>query len=580
MIKINKFLGYLIVSIFCLSLTGGSLLSAATPARQLAKGISLYEDEKNEEAMEYFIDVLVNGNRDEVTEATKYIHLIHDRIGGVQQPVVVDINFKEGEVKSLNLSTDPAVLAAQQQALADAEGKTVLVIDKNLIKCVEAARLAALQKEAAAKAALSADDVLAQDASEAEKAALLAQAYQELSSADARRQEGVLTTDSSSAFTDLTTPEAMKARELYTQQKIESMTAAAIEKINAVKGAYLYMRDGRPDALDIEPSVLFENSKFKASAQPLLNGIYELLALTQGSAYVILPPGSYTDDVTLSGVRQAMALNSYLLNRGISQGKLHYNMGLADQEPPARYANLNGISVVFNYDTKLPVNLEKNESNDKSPLLSMAVVPLCHLLDRSMGEAFVIDFSVLETLNPLDNWVLHVVQHGRDGKYYIVRQLEGFAPVYHQFLWNGRKGIIGPELPCGKYTLVLTATDVKGEKQTLRRRLVVKCSEQTGSCKTGTCAADEQCPTCNYKTARLWKKPARKMISGTKAAAAASDEIVDTVVTTTTVTTVVEEEPASSAQPAAQGGYPYQTQNPEPLPMDNPYDMPYDSYQN
>ena len=62
-------------------------------------------------------------------------------------------------------------------------------------------------------------------------------------------------------------------------------------------------------------------------------------------------------------------------------------------------------------------------------------------------------------MSPVDNWMLQVVQHGRDGNFYVVRQLEGFTPVYHQILWNGRKGIIGPELPCGKYTLVLTATD-------------------------------------------------------------------------------------------------------------------------
>ena len=136
------------------------------------------------------------------------------------------------------------------------------------------------------------------------------------------------------------------------------------------------MRDGKPDALDIDPEVLFDRNKFKTSSFSVLDDVYALLALTQGAAYVILPPGSYTDDVTLSGIRQAMALNSYLINRGISQGKLHYNMGLADQEPPARFANLNGVSIVFDYESKLPANMEKNEKNIKAPLLSMAVVPL------------------------------------------------------------------------------------------------------------------------------------------------------------------------------------------------------------
>lgn len=633
MIKTNKFLGYLAVSVFCLSLTGGSTLSAATPARQLAKGISLYNENRDGEAMDYFLDVLVNGNKEEVAEANKYVELIHNRMGGIQTPVEVDINFKEGEVKNLDLTADSAVRAAQQQAEAAAaeaaaeaaaakEAAEAAVLAKEndalaaveaeqqaLTDRIEAQRLAAMQKgEAARQAAFqNAADVndemmgegvvgvtLAEDGldetAQADDEALQEQTEEEL---EAARQNETLTSaaneSSSSTFMDLTTPEAIEARDLYSKQKIESMTAAAIEKINAVKGVHLYMRDGKPDALDIDPEVLFDRNKFKTSSLSLLDDVYDLLALTQGAAYIILPPGSYTDDVTLSGIRQAMALNSYLINRGISQGKLHYNMGLVDQEPPARFANLNGVAVVFDYEAKLPANMEKNENNVKAPLLSMAVVPLCHAIDRSLGEAYAIDFSVLETVNPVDNWVLQVVQHGRDGNFYVVRQLEGFTSVYHQILWNGRKGIIGPELPCGKYTLVLTATDLKGEKQTLRRRVVVKCSAQkkTSDCKTNSCAAkssDDLCPKCNYKTSRLWVKPGRTMgapaTEVTRKDTSSSSAVSQTTTTTkTTVTNIIEEvDPNDEAQSSLQETNPYQ--NAEPMPVNNPYDMPYEDYQN
>ncbi len=637
MIKINKFLSYLFVSVFCLSLTGGSVLSAATPAKQLAKGIALYNDNKDNEAMDYFIDVLVNGNKEEVAEANKYVDLIHSRIGGIQTPVEVDINFKEGEVKKLEETADASILAAQQQAEAAAEeaaakaqaakeaaeaaalakrDEALAAVDAEqqaLTDRIEAQRLAAMEQAeaqrqaaiqkaedfndaalgaAAVGATVAADGLSAQ--AKADDEALLSQANAEAAAAEENaRQEGVLTSTSepaSSTFMDLTTPQAIEARDLYTKQKIESMTAAAIDKINAVKGVHLYMRDGRPDALDIDPEVLFDKNKFKTSALPLLNNVYELLALTQGSAYVILPPGSYTDDVTLSGIRQAMALNSYLINRGISQGKLHYNMGLGDQEPPAKFANLNGVAVVFDYEAKLPANLEKNENNVKAPLLSMAVVPLCHAIDRSLGEAYVIDFSVLETVNPVDNWMLQVVQHGRDGNFYVVRQLEGFTPVYHQILWNGRKGIIGPELPCGKYTLVLTATDLKGEKQTLRRRVVVKCSEQKKtSCSTGNCGAtaEELCPKCDYKASRLWVKPGRTMGAVSKAAPApAAQNNVSTTTTTITTNTVniIENAPDTLQDPLA-GEIPPAPAAPavpyadEPVNT-NPYDMPYEDYGN
>lgn len=638
MIKMNKFWSYLVVSLFCLSLTSGSVVFAANPAKQLAKGISLYEQNKDSEAMDYFIDVMVSGNKEQVAEANKYVGLIHDRIGGIQTPVEVNVNFKEGEVKSLNDTTSEAVRAAQEEAEAAAQEA--------------AAKAQAAKEEAAAKAAAQADDALAEVEAQqqalndrimaerraaqekaaqmredaAQKAAALNEAAAQAAVTGATvpaaqtegdvvvisdesepetetepapavvqtpvvqeepRRESVLSTTSepsTSTFADLTSPEAVRAREIYTEQKLDSMTSAAVEKITAAKGVHLYFRDNLPDALDIDADVLFDGGKFRPEALPLLNSIYELLALTQGASYTILPPGSYTDDVTLSGIRQAMAFNSYFINRGISQGKLHYNLGLVDQEPPARFANLNGLAVVFDFKGQLPTRMEKNDGNEKAPLLSMAIVPQCHAIDRALGEAYAIDFSVLETVNPIDNWVLQVVQHGRDGNFYVVRQLEGFTPVYHQILWNGRKGIIGPELPCGKYTLVLTATDLKGQKQTLRRRVIVKCSEQkTSACTTGTCGAktaassDNLCPKCNYKTARLWVKPGRTM-----GAAAVTNE---------TQPAAVPEQPAQPAEtqtPDAMASDPLGTDLPSAadssapadLPVNNPYDMPYEQYGN
>ena len=646
MIKTNKFWSYLIVSLFCFALTSGSVAFAASPARQLAKGIKLYEENKNDEAMDCFIDVMVSGDKEQVADANKYVELIHNRIGGIQTPVEVDINFKEGEVKSLDDVTDAAVRAAQEKAEAEAaqaqaqaeaakadalakaeaaKANAVAKVDAQqqaLTERIEANRMAAQERaaqyreaslqqaadvneaelEAATVNATAGANGLATD--QADQEAINAQRQAVLNSAEENepRQEGVMsstTEPSSSTFADLTSPEAIEARDIYTSQKIDSMIASAVEKITAAKGVHLYFRDGLPDALDMDADVIFQGNKFRTEALPLLDSIYDLLALTQDAGYVILPPGSYTDDVTLSGIRQAMALNSYFVNRGISQGKLHYNMGLVDQEPPARFANLNGLSIVFDFTAQLPTRLEKNENNQKAPLLSMAIVPQCHAIDRALGEAYAIDFSVLETVNPVDNWVMQVVQHGRDGKYYVVRQLEGFTPVYHQILWNGRKGIIGPELPCGKYTLVLTATDLKGQKQTLRRRVIVKCSAQKTSSAKKTASGDELCAKCNYKTPRLWKKPARFMKAAaaeeqtapatdtyglgdtTGMAPAAADPLTDTMPDTLGTSSNAAYAPMPSTDPyAAPQGTVQPSTAPAELPVNNPYDMPYEQYGN
>ncbi|MBO7191028.1 MAG: hypothetical protein J6V32_02875 [Elusimicrobiaceae bacterium] len=661
MIKINKYGTYLVVALMVFLLANGTTLSAASSAKQLEKGISLYNQNKDDKAMDYFIDVLVSGNEQEVATANRYIDLIHNRLGGIQTPVEVDVNFKEGEVKRLSEDAQNEVRQAQADAQAAAElaaqteaakvqaaKETAAAQQQAALQAVDAQQKAltdwieeqqlaqeeqarALQEEALKQADMANQEAAAKvaaeqaaakgvveenlaaiDATAAEMDAAIAEDLQNASALDAKADElipsvseeelatsgqpardAMLTTsttatDASSIFADLTSPDAIKARELYTEQKIASMTQAAIKKINDAKGVQLYMRDEKPDALEIDPEVIFDKNNFRPSAQPLLNDIYELLALTQGSAYVILPPGSYTDDVTLSGIRQAMGLNSYLIKRGISQGKVHYNMGLVNEEPPARFANLHGLAVVFDYDAKLPTILEKNENDEKAPLLSMAIVPLCHAIDRSLGEAFAIDFSVLETVNPLDNWVLQVVQHGHDGKFYIVRQLEGFAPVYHQILFNGRKGIIGPELPCGKYTLVLTGTDLKGKKQTLRRRVIVKCSEQKKACTDNSCGAakTKTADNLDYKAARLWVKPGRTMraeeiIEQTTT----SEETVqagNTTTTTKTVTTTTIVEQDNGSAPVSgdsalsaltPSDYPASL---EALPDNNPYDMPYE----
>lgn len=650
MINITKNWKYLLV--FCVGLltVSPTEVAAASAAKQLAKGISLYDDGKDEKAMDYFIDVLVNGNAEEVAEANKYITQIHNRIGGIQTPVEVDVNFKEGEVRSIDdvaeESVQQAQLAAQQEAqrlqaaqeaaAAQAAAQQQQALDavnaqqQALTERIEAQKLAAQDQAAQYKSALqntqedlaadwdmaqaktaAGQEALAQQATTAgqnledatvaatvgaagltaaEAADWQAVADQTTAQLNAGRDNVLTTVNGESAFTDLTSEKAIEARELYTAQKIASMTEAAMKNINDTKGVHLYMRDNRPDALDMDPEVIFENNTFRSSALPLLNSVYELLALTQGSAYVILPPGSYTDDVTLSGIRQAMALNSYLINRGISQGKLHYNMGLVDEEPPARFANLHGLSIVFDYDAKLPTVMEKNEQDEKAPLLSMAIVPLCHAIDRSLGEAFAIDFSVLETVDPLDNWVLQVVQHGHDGNYYIVRQLEGFAPVYHQILFNGRKGIIGPELPCGKYTLVLTGTDLKGNKQTLRRRVIVKCADTKNTCD-GSCAQTAKTETAqkelDYKAARLWVKPGRTMNTApsVSTAAAATSTSSNTYTKTVNTTTIIEEDDGTdplagvAGQPAAAPTAPYAPAT-NAMPVNNPYDMPYEDYNN
>ena len=655
MIKINKYLSATLVAAFMfLSLVGDNapLFAATSPEKQLEKGKALFEQEKNDEAMEYFIDVLLSGNRKQVAEANKYVNMIHNRVGGIQNPVEVDVAFKEGEVKRLSDAQTAAEAQAQQDMLlqrsAAADDITEASLEARTVANAVAADSQAAAEDAKAIAQQTKDEVNAakaqakQDAAQAREDATAAledaqasaqtvaeetqavaqntanDAAQTLAAApvavtqdneDEDDDETAAATSataqsSNSTYTDLVSPDALKARELYSQQKLDSMKAAVIERIRNTKGVRIYFRNDLPDAIDIDGDVIFQGTRFNLSAQPLLDDIYSLMALTQGASYIILPAGSYTDDVTLGGIRQAMALNSYFVHKGISSGKIGYNMGLYDQEPPAQFANLEGLSIVFDFDSDLPSAIAQANQISKQPLLSMAVVPVSNEIDPSKGEAFAVDFSVIETVNAVSNWTFQVVQHAKDGKYYVVRQLEGFAPVYHQILWNARKGIIGPELECGKYTLVLTVTDSTGEKKTLRRRITVKCGIQKAA------VADEKslCTKCNYKTARLWTKPGRVMMAPkVEKAEEPGAQTTDTVNVTgptnkSTVNIYEETLPAGALDDASAAPMPTDpsaygapetttTANPYDAPVagtaadpygttanNNPYDMPYDQY--
>ncbi len=586
-----------LVTLLAFSLVCGPAFAAASAAKQLAKGKELYAQDRNDEAMDLFIDVLVNGSRAESDEANRYINLIHSRIGGIQDPVEVDVNFKEGEARRLQPGQDPAVLEAQMAAenapieeeldsvglTATAEQDAAAMVGQEQTQA-QAAEQQALLQEQARQSALQAQGVTDEE--------------------DAAAAQTAAAPQGNSTFTDLTSPSALKARQIYTNQKLASMKQAAIAKLQKTKGVRVYFRNDLPDAIDIDSEVLFNGYKFRPEAQSVLDEIYTLMALTQGAEYIILPPGSYTDNITLAGIRQAMALNSFFVHKGLSSGKISYNMGLFDQEPPAKFANLEGISIVFDFDAELPASMPQAASVNKLPMLSMAVVPVSNKIDPAAGEAFAVDFSVIETVNPIENWVFQVIQHAANGDYYVVRQLEGFAPVYHQLLWNGRKGIIGPELACGTYTLALTATDTQGGKRTVRRQIEVACTTQKAPSaqedKTEK-AADKK---LNYKTPRLWTKPARVMKAAAEQPAPAEAEIVDPFAATAPATQAAD----TYAQQQAQNSYaaPNDNQNPyaastaqgvqnpyadNAAPADsyaassaqgvaNPYDMPYEQYGN
>ena len=70
------------VFVFCfVALAFGA--KALTAQEKLEKGQSYYEEGNYDRAMEYFLDVFVEGNIEQINTANEYVDMIHFKRGGV-----------------------------------------------------------------------------------------------------------------------------------------------------------------------------------------------------------------------------------------------------------------------------------------------------------------------------------------------------------------------------------------------------------------------------------------------------------------------------------------------------------------
>ncbi len=504
---------------------------ALTAQEKLEKGQSLYEAGKYDLAMDNFLDVFVEGNIEQINVANEYVNMIHFKRGGVSTPtrVIYDEQLEaqkeyyKQEAKEIQKEINEEYSAAknytqEQVNLAKEQVNTTQEQAKAAVAQTEA-DLAALQKQEKAKLNQEKEQL---DAELQKTQENLANYNERLEAAVSEPSvQPVVETAESAYF--ITAQDKQGSEEIVTQEdkynsnQKESLIAAdtasmqedLAAKLNKREGVNVYYRNGKIDAIDIDSDVIFldDNITFSKEGKEVLEDVYALMLLSEEPTFVLLPPGSYTDEVNLQGVRQTVALNSYLVNMGLSPAKVNFNMGLVNEQPPAKFSNLEGVSIVFDYDNK-PNLYNKVSDSNSYPVLSLGMYP--DKITPALNEGMVIDFSVIETSAPIQDWKLQIIQHASDGKYYIVRQVSGTGSVYTQIFWNGKKQFFGPILPAGKYTLMLRATDKKGREKIVRRKVEllaeVKQEEPVISKE-----AKASVGNLDYTTPRLWKKPAKTL---------------------------------------------------------------------
>ena len=104
MSKLRKSLLYVSV-LFGLMCVGSASYAATSAEKSLEKGIEAYRKQDNDKAMDYFVDVLMNGTKAQAARASNYIDAIHNQVGGIKTPVEVDISFPDQPTQTI---VDPA----------------------------------------------------------------------------------------------------------------------------------------------------------------------------------------------------------------------------------------------------------------------------------------------------------------------------------------------------------------------------------------------------------------------------------------------------------------------------------------
>lgn len=540
-------LGFFTTAAICCVLFSSSVFALDNRADEsLAKGKRLYADGRYEEAMDQFIDVFVSGNTDQIAEANEYVNLIHFDRGGVVAPKQVPYDEEiskrqnlghEGVTMSQKTTKKETVITKKgsneplTQVFFKEEEETIAEPSSSEPEADPFGSQKTIEEVSTETKDVADVNEIIEEVPASERIAEDSEEYVLLDGkADIKRGKNIISDESSFPWGSKSRVHSLEKKQ-ETQQKKE-LIDSLVAKLNADEDVQVYMRSGRVDAIDINSSALFLGRSIGKVSSPILDEVYALMVLEDSPSYVILPEGSYTDDVTLHGVRQAVALNTYLINRGISPSKMTLNMGLTTQEPPEKFSNLSGVSIVFDYEGKSRLKSKLQEKN-LPPVLSLAVYPFDGIVP-SAGEVFVIDFSVMQASAPVKEWVLQIVSHAADNHYYVVKQLSGTSPLNYQTFWNGHKRYFGHLLPLGKYTIVLKATDTAGRERVLKRQVVLKegpSNEESIVMKTESevvkeeefkriqeeqeakkRAALEKDSKLDYSQKRLWNKPGKKQV--------------------------------------------------------------------
>ncbi len=296
-------------------------------------------------------------------------------------------------------------------------------------------------------------------------------------------------------------------------EKIAEMRRDKMLALGRVKGVKIYSgADGQPKAVTLDTAQFFSaGTTFKSSAMDILGDLAALLFTLGRTNCLIIPEGSVGGDIQILNIRRAIALNSYLVSRGLSSSRLDVNLTGADVKFPRELTNVSGIVMILNPDIQPRLRDSDEDPRSGGPKISLGLYPTA--IEVRKGEGALVELSVFESAAGKPTWKFQIHQMLNDDSLLLVQEVAGEGPQFNQSFWNGRKNFFGEPYPSGRYLFSLTAYDIRGKESSLRRLLLVKPGpEETAAAKPAASPARDVRPAASAKTASARKPGLKKPV--------------------------------------------------------------------
>lgn len=266
------------------------------------------------------------------------------------------------------------------------------------------------------------------------------------------------------------------AKRVY--KAIEDMRRNVMLQLSNLSCVKLYTKNGRLTALSMNSNYFFAgDTAFRGGTEEALSLIAGLIFTMGKVNCLILPEGSVGGDIKIKNIRRAIALNSYLENRGVSKAKIDVDLVGNDVSIPKELSNVGGLIILFDY-AKEPRLKPVDDMKTKGPRVSLGVYPTA--IAPHKNEGAIVEFSIMELQAGIPSWSFQIYQAQPDGSRLQLQEIHGTGAQYNQSYWNGRRNFFGIPYPAGRYIFSLTAKDVEGNETSISRYVQIQPSPQEG----------------------------------------------------------------------------------------------------